>query len=152
MLFYETKTAHKKIKYKMKKNLIIIFIFFFHFCKSQSIEKDWENFYCESWEVKIEADKTIFLGKVIEYKVSFINLKKKSRGVTYYVYKKSDIDLDFNKETEKYLMMQSCLFERGKFNFKSFNLNGYYYFLVPCFCNTKENKDCENLAEKIEKL
>ena len=47
-------------------------------------------------------------------------------------------------------MMQSCLFERGQSNFNSFYLNGYYYFLVPCHCGTNKNKECENLAKKIE--
>jgi hypothetical protein len=134
----------------MKNNLIIIFFFFFQFCQSQSLENDWGKFYCENWKVKIQSDKTIFLGKVIEYEVSFYNEKGNSRDVNYYVYKKSDIDVKFNIEVEKYLMMQSCLFERGEFNFNSFYLNGYYYFLVPCHCSTKKNKECENLAQKIE--
>lgn len=135
----------------MIKNLIVIFFFFFQLSQSQSIGNDWGNFYCENWNVKIESSKTSFLGKVIEYKVSFYNQKENSREVNYYVYRKSDIDMEFNKEAEKYLMMQSCLFERGEFNFNSFYLNGYYYFLVPCHCNTKKNKECENLAQKIEK-
>lgn len=134
----------------MKKNLIIIFFFFFQFCQSQSLENDWGKFYCENWNVKIQSDKTIFLGKVVEYKVSFYNEKGNSKNVNYYVYKKSDIDVKFNIEVEKYLIMQSCLFERGEFNFNSFYLNGYYYFLVPCHCDTKKNKECENLAQKIE--
>jgi hypothetical protein len=135
----------------MKKNIFIIFsFFFFQFCQSQSIENYWKKFYCENWNVKIEAEKTNFLGKMIEYKVSFINQSGKSKDVNYYVYKKSDVDVEFNKETQKYLMMQSCLFEKGEYNFNSFYLNGYYYFLVPCHCGTKKNKDCENLAQKIE--
>ena len=134
----------------MNKNLIIIFFFLFQFCQSQSIENDWGKFYCENWNVKIESNKTVFLEKIIQFNVSFNNKKGNSRDVNYYVFKKSDIDLKFNIEIEKYLMMQSCLFERGQFNFNSFYLNGYYYFLVPCHCGTNKNKECENLAKKIE--
>jgi len=133
----------------MKTFFTIISIFYFQLCQSQSIENDWGKFYSENWNVKIDKEKSNFLGKEIQCKVSFINIKGNSKNVNYYVYKKSDIDLEFKKETKKYLMMQSCLSEIGKFNFESFDLNGYYYFLVPCNCNTKNNKDCENLAEKI---
>lgn len=133
----------------MKTIFILISIFYLNVCFSQSLENDWGKFYCENWNVKIDKEKSNFLGKEIQYKVSFINIKGNSKNVNYYVYKKSDIDLEFKNETTKYLMMQSCLFEIGKFNFESFYLNGYYYFLVPCHCNTKNNIDCENLAEKI---
>ncbi|MBF6640227.1 hypothetical protein IVB69_01915 [Flavobacterium sp. J49] len=135
----------------MKTFFIIFSIFCFEISQSQSVENDWKEFNCENWTVKIDMKKSSFLGKEIQYNVTFINTKGNSRKVNYYVYKKSDIDTNFNKEVEKYLFVQSCFFQSGKFNFKSFYLNDYYYFLVPCHCSTKENKDCENLAENIEK-
>lgn len=135
--------------YIMKKLLIILSFFCFEISQSQSIENDWRNFNCENWTIKIDAEKSSFLGKEIQYNFSFINTKGNSRKVSYYVYKKTDIDSSFNKEVEKYLFIQSCFFQSGKFNFKSFYLNDYYYFLMPCHCSTKENADCENLADNI---
>ena len=133
----------------MKTFFIIISIFFCEISLAQSLENDWEKFNCENWTVKIDAKKSSFLGKEIQYNVTFFNIKSNSRNVKYYVYKKTDIDSNFNKELEKYLFVQSCSFQSGKFDFKSFYLNEYYYFLVPCHCSTKENKECENLAENI---
>lgn len=135
----------------MKISFTLIIFFYLQICQSQSLENYWELFYSENWNIKIDEEKSNFLGKEIQYKISFINLKGNSKNVNFYVYKKSDIDLDFKNETQKYLMMQSCLFEAGKFNFESFYLNEYYYFLLPCHCNTKNNLDCENLAEKIKR-
>jgi hypothetical protein len=135
----------------MKTIFIIIAIFHFTICKSQSFESYWKEFNCENWAVKIDENKLSFLGKEIQCKVSFVNTKGNSRMVNYYVYRKSDIDSSFKQEVEKYLFVQSCLFQSGKFNFESFYLNNFYYFLVPCHCSTKENKDCENLAENIGK-
>ena len=136
----------------MKIFFIIISFFCFEISQSQSIENDWRKFNCENWTVKIDEDKSNFLGKKIQYNVTFINTIGNSKQVNYYVYKKTDIDISFKEEVQKYYMMQSCFVVSGKYNFGSFYLNDYYYFLKPCHCNTKENEDCGNLAEKIEKF
>jgi hypothetical protein len=135
----------------MKTFLIIFSLFCLEISQAQTLENDWKEFKCENWTIKIDEDKSSFLGKEIQYNVTFINTKGNSKEVKYFVYKKSDIDSDFKKEVQFYYMIQSCLFVSGKFNFDSFYLNDYYYFLKPCHCNTKENKDCRNLAEYIEK-
>ena len=135
----------------MKILFIIISIFCYEVSQSQSLKNDWKQFNCENWTLKIVEEKSIFLGKEIQYVVTFINTKGNSKGVEYYVYKKLDIDSSFKEEVQNFYMMQSCLFVRGKFNFGDFYINDYYYFLKPCHCNTKENNDCGNLAENIEK-
>lgn len=135
----------------MKTLFIIFSLFCFDIIQTQTLENDWRKFNCENWTIKIDEDKSSFLGKEVQYNVTFINTKGKSKEVKYLVYRKSDVDLDFKKEVQYYYIMQSCLVESGKFNFSSFYLNDYYYFLKPCHCNTKENKDCGNLAENIEK-
>jgi hypothetical protein len=136
----------------MKTIFIIISFFFITICHSQLFKNDWSAFKCENWSVEINEEKSLFLGKEIQGKVSFSNTKENSRAVNYYVYKKSDIDSGFQKELQHYLMIQSCIFLKGTFNFSSFYLKDYYYFVQPChFCSTKENKDCENLAKHINK-
>ena len=135
----------------MKIYLIIISLFCIENCLSQSIENEWKKFNCENWIVKIDEEKSIFLGKEMQFYVSFINTKGNSKEVNYFVYKKSDIDSNFNKEVLNYYMIQSCIYINDKVGLESFYLNDYYYFLKPCHCNTRDNQDCGNLSKKIKK-
>lgn len=134
----------------MKIYFIIISLFYFEASLSQNIENEWKDFYCENWKIEIDSVKSNFLGKEIQYTLSFVNIEGNAKKINYYVYKKSDIDYTFKKNVEEYLFVQSCFFQAGKFNFKSFYFREFYFFLIPCHCSTKENIDCGKLAESIE--
>ncbi len=108
------------------------------------------SFSIDRWEQQIELKTGSLFSKETLGEISFVNSEDKSKKVRFYILRKSEIESRFIKSMNIYYIAQSCLYEKGKFEFMSFYLNDYFYMFKPCpACSTKLDLDCENLAKNI---
>jgi len=134
----------------MKKLAILVVLGFINFCQSQSIKKDWVSFSIDKWETKIELKTESLFSKKTLGEISFVSTEDNSKKVRFYILHKSEIDSSFTKSLKIHYIAQSCLYEKGKYELKSFYFNDYFYMFKACpSCSTKLDLDCENLAKNI---
>ena len=117
-----------------------------------TFEKDWNSFNCPNWSIKFIDDSSDYLEKPTEGRLQFINQIDTTLTLTYFVFRKSILDEDFEKRKIHWNIIQSCVtVTNGKSPFTDFDFNGNYYLLKPCYnCNVGTSKECELLALKLK--
>jgi len=125
-------------------------------CRIQSdpnedgFKKNWRNFDCPNWTVNFNYDQSEYMETPIDGRLIFRNKIDTSLTITYYVYRKVQLDGKFENKRIHWLMIQSCIEESP---LSDFNYYENYYMLKPCQkCKDSNKNDCEALANKLKIL
>ena len=108
-----------------------------------------------NWASKFTRDSSFF--PLFERKQianwTFKNNLDSTIGIKFYVFNYTSKDsVFFNKRIGKYTTLSSCLLtasDKQNENFASFYRDNYFFLMKMCPCNTRENKECRELAKQL---